>query len=109
MWRLHTHRRTTMLYEDSQMYSLDTPNEAFLDTRNYLEGVMECIYDSGDMKKLEHCLEELCSLYDVEFELKPLKVCKNNEKREEKIAQWYITTPLIDVETETENLKRRSI
>ncbi len=35
--------------------------------KDYLEGVVEAVYKDGDIKKLDHCIEELCCLLDVEF------------------------------------------
>jgi len=37
------------------------------DTQDYLVGVVQALYDEGDTEKLERCIEELCSLYKIEF------------------------------------------
>tara|TARA_R110002126_G_scaffold77229_2_gene192657 strand:+ start:5148 stop:6146 length:999 start_codon:yes stop_codon:yes gene_type:complete len=55
------------------------PNEYFLEkeqgeTREFLEGILESLYESGDTEKLEHCLEELCYKLEIEYELKELKL-----------------------------------
>jgi hypothetical protein len=38
-------------------------------TQDFLLGVMEALYDEGNKEKLEHCLEELCHMYKIEFRL----------------------------------------
>jgi len=44
----------------------DIPSQE--DTRDFIKGVVEALYKTRDTGMLEHCLEELCHLYDVELE-----------------------------------------
>tara|TARA_R110002126_G_scaffold55740_2_gene149470 strand:+ start:3391 stop:3705 length:315 start_codon:yes stop_codon:yes gene_type:complete len=43
-------------------------------TRDFLIGIQESIYEDGNTEKLEHCLEELCAIFDVHFKPKRLKI-----------------------------------
>lgn len=56
-------------------------------TCDYLMGIQEALYKDGDVKKLEHCLEELCHQYDCRFSAgKP--VLENVKKRD--LFQWFL-------------------
>lgn len=86
-----------MMYEDSELYPNDTNETTYFDTQNYLEGVMESLYESLDINKLEHCLEELCEIYDVKFDPKPIKVCYEREQSTTDVTnipirEWYISS-----------------
>lgn len=36
-------------------------------SKDYVLGLVESVYESGDLEKLKHCLEELCFIHDVDF------------------------------------------
>jgi hypothetical protein len=57
--------RSYEFVKDDFIHKNDLPTEK---TRDYLEGLKEALYKTGDIKNLEHCLEELCALYEVKFE-----------------------------------------
>ena len=42
--------------------------------RDFLIGMQESIYEDGNIEKLEHCLGELCEMFDVDFKPQSLKV-----------------------------------
>ena len=63
----------------------DLPN--FEDTRDFLLGIQEAIYKTGDIEILEHCLEELCHQYQVEFKPKAPQVETKNKNR---LMHWYL-------------------
>lgn len=56
------------------MRKSDLPN--FEDTQDYLEGVVKSVYQTGDVEQLEHCLEELCFQFGVEFKSEELMLEK---------------------------------
>lgn len=86
-------RRTTMIYgyncpnpEDNGWVQEDSlPN--FDDTKDFLKGIVESLYETGNVEQLEHCIEELCFQYDVKFKEKEPKL-KNKE--EDKLMNWYL-------------------
>lgn len=58
----------------------DLPN--FDDTRDYLKGIIDALYESSDLKLLEMMLGEICFQYGVEMDIKELKIQEkkmNNE------------------------------
>lgn len=68
------------------------PNDYFLEreqdeTRNFLTGIIESLYESGDTRKLEHCLEELCYKLEVEYEPKELKLTTRDTTMNEMIVK----------------------
>lgn len=54
----------------------------FDDTKDFLKGIVESLYETGDMEQLKHCVGELCFQYDVKIE--------EEEKKEENLMDWYI-------------------
>ena len=52
----------------------DIPNVDL--TRDFLQGMLEAVYETGDIDMLERCLEELCYEYCVKYELKAPKMRK---------------------------------
>lgn len=74
-----------MSYYDCDLYE-DYENEELIDlkvnARDYLCGVMDNLYGKKfDASNLEHCLEELCSLFDYKFKFEDqLKVERIKEK-----------------------------
>ena len=56
------------------------------ETSDFLTGLLESVYESGDMSKMEHCLEELCHLYGVEFTPKQKKIQKKTNDQ----TKWYL-------------------
>ena len=74
-----------MRYQESDYdYEYNNPSDDFTTegiaiakTQDFLEGIMESMYTTGNIKTLEHCLEELCDIYDVNFEDKKCLFIKN--------------------------------
>ena len=52
----------------------ELPN--FADTRDFIKGILEVLYKTGDVHRLEDHVEELCNQFDVEFELNTPKLEK---------------------------------
>ena len=79
--------KTASPYDDYQLtledsgyvYKDNIPN--FDDTRDFLSGIVESLYKTGDIETLENCLEELCFQYDVEFEHKVPQLETKNKNR----------------------------
>lgn len=61
----------------------DVPNAGRL--YEFLEGVIEALYDTGDLENLEHCLEEACAEVNLSLPAKTLKV-----KSKEADLQYYL-------------------
>jgi len=57
------------------------------DTQDFLKGIVEALYTKADVSQLEHCVEELCHLYDVEFEPKAPVI---EEKNKNRLMHWYL-------------------
>ncbi len=59
---------------------------SFNDTQDFIKGIMEVLYETGDVARLEDYVEELCSLYDIEFELKMPTI----EKRKHPLMEFHL-------------------
>jgi len=56
-------------------------------TRDFLQGIVEAVYQTGDTEDLEHCLEELCAMYDVNINKSaPVLETKNKNR----LMHWYL-------------------
>lgn len=55
--------------------------------KDMLQGCLEALYKSGDVAKLEDCLEELCHQLDVKFELGTPELEKTGRRD---LMQWYL-------------------
>jgi len=71
--------------DEGYVHEDDLPN--FDDTRDFLSGIVESLYKTGNVESLEHCLEELCAQYDVEFEPKVPQLETKNKNR---LMHWYL-------------------
>jgi len=57
---------------DEEYYNTDTGDYVHIDdlpdldhAKDFLGGIVEAIYETGDLDLLQHCLEELCVILDV--------------------------------------------
>ena len=57
------------------------------DTQDFLKGIVEALYKTGNMSDLEHCVEELCGLHDVECEQNSPQVEQKNKNR---LMHWCL-------------------
>lgn len=48
-------------------------------TRDWVEALVEAVYQTGDVERLEHCLQELCFEYMVHFDRDLEPKVKTNE------------------------------
>lgn len=66
----------TGLYEDVTPGSgvNDELEELKHNCKEWLEGIMECVYGPGDLKDIDWYFEELCAYLEVEFKGDNLKV-----------------------------------
>ena len=55
--------------------------------RDFLVGIQECIYQTGNVEKLENYLEELCLILDCKF--LPKKEDKPKIRKDDRM-QWYL-------------------
>lgn len=55
--------------------------------QDYLEGIIEALYKTGNVSRIEGCLEELCHIFDISFEPGNLQVEK---KKKSDLMQWYL-------------------
>jgi len=83
-----------MTYKDRDYdYEYNNPSDDFIHvdeiqtekTQDYLEGIKEALYETGDVSALENCLEELCCLYEVEFKYKECLLSKHLESQRKQI------------------------
>jgi len=44
------------------------------DVKDFLAGLVEAVYETGDIGSIEGCLEELCHFFDVPFSDKTPKI-----------------------------------
>lgn len=77
---------------DEWIHESDVPN--IEDTQDYITGLIEAIYVSGNIAKLEHCIEELAHIYDVKYEYREPQI----DTKKHPLMQWFV---------ETQNLNRR--
>jgi hypothetical protein len=56
--------------------------------REFLVGIQECVYQTGDVGKLEYQLEELCAILDCK--LLPTKDDKPKIRKSNDLMEWYI-------------------
>ena len=55
--------------------------------KEFFEGLLESIYETGDISEMQNCLDELCSVYDVKMpESKPM-IEKKDANRQ---LHWYL-------------------
>jgi len=52
--------------------------------RDYMSGVLEALYETGDISRLEDCLDEVCHILEVKYEAKELKV-ESIEKQQKRL------------------------
>jgi hypothetical protein len=52
--------------------------------RDFMKGVLEALYETGDTSRLDDCLEEVCHILDVKYEQKELKV-ESIEKQQTRV------------------------
>ena len=70
-------------YDENMDWEFGTTDSKSEDTQEFIKGIMEAIYDTGKVERLEGCLEELCALHEVEFKPKDLKVETKGKKMKE--------------------------
>ena len=56
--------------------------------RDFITGIQECVYQSGDVDKLEGYLEELCAIMDCRF--LPQKRDDKPKLRKDDRIQWFL-------------------
>lgn len=71
--------------DEGYVHEDDLP--CFEDTRIFLKGICEALYETGDIKALEDCLEELCCQYETEFSPGEPKLEVKNKNR---LMHWYL-------------------
>lgn len=70
-----------MYYEDGcaedhgYVHEDDLPD--FDKIKDHLRGVVESVYESGNLDSLEHCLEELCHQFDMHVPAKDPVIWRN--------------------------------
>lgn len=94
---VHTENK---LHGEPQMYSYDEYDDYSheyilkddlpdLDSaRDFLTGIQEAVYKTGDISSLENCLEELCAILDCTF-----IASKDDEpkiRQRSDLMQWYL-------------------
>lgn len=57
--------------------------------QEFLDGIVECVYQTGDVAELEHCLEELCDQLGIKFSMGTPMIEKKNENRSYHYHQGY--------------------
>lgn len=65
-----------------------------------LTGVIECVFQSGDIDKLKDCLEELAAELDVKFPTTEPVLEKKNTNR---LMHWYLGYQRAQIENMKEN------
>jgi len=62
------------LEEDAYEPDIDTGDYIHIDdlpdidkAKDFLGGIVEAVYETGNMDLLEHCLEELCEILEVKM------------------------------------------
>jgi len=55
--------------------------------RDWLQGVVEAMYKTGDVMEMERCLDELCHALDVPMVAADPAVEKKNQNR---LMHWYL-------------------
>jgi len=63
----------------------DLPEMAAVE--DFLKGIYESLYVTGNVDKLEGCLEELFHQFDMKFELGKVQIEK---KKQRDLMQWYL-------------------
>ncbi len=63
----------------------EVPNLEHL--RDHVQGIIEAVYESGDVMKLEFCLDEVCGELDVAIHKgEPIL----EKKKSNDLMQWYL-------------------
>ena len=57
------------------------------ETCDFLEGILEALYETGDAFRLEGMVEELCHLYDIAIPNKELKI---QGKKDNALMESYL-------------------
>lgn len=86
-------------HEDGWIHEDDLPN--FNDTRDFLVGVIECVYETGDIEKLEGMLDELCYQFGVPMP-KTKPIIEMQKKSE--LMDWYLKFQKKEIEKQINGL-----
>lgn len=63
----------------------ELPN--FDETQQFLSGIQEALYKTGDVETLEHCLEELCAQFKTPFNPGDMKFASQKTRD---LQQWFL-------------------
>ena len=84
------------------MSYFETENEEYYQedryepVRGYLEGILEAMYESGDVDDLEAMVDELCHHFNVPMCVGDLKIKKKEEKKS--MLQEYLETQRVAID-----------
>jgi hypothetical protein len=65
-------------------YTHETEMPDLSHARDFMSGVLEALYETGDTSRLEDCLEEVCHILEVKYEAKELKI-ESIEKQQKRL------------------------
>jgi hypothetical protein len=89
--------------------------------RDFMRGVLEAVYETGDTSRLDDCLEEVCHVLDLKFEQKDIKlesiekqnrrikIMENSGNKHHSFEIDKIVTALIKAQAEIEPAKATKV
>ena len=72
-----------MLRENGYIHESELPD--FAQIKDHLKGIIESVYETGDVAMLESCLDEVCHQFGIKLEDKMPKI----QRKELPLVEWY--------------------
>ena len=72
---------------DTESYEETASNKKIDEVRDFVEGILETVYLTGDVEILEHCLTELCGILEIENTYTEVKLERKDKNR---MMHWYL-------------------
>ena len=73
-----------MLCEQGYIHESELPD--FAQIKEHLKGIIEAVYETGDVAMLESCLDEVCHQFDIKLKNEIPKI----QRKELKLVDWYV-------------------
>lgn len=70
--------------EHGYVHESELPNFDLI--KDHLTGIIEAVYETGDVAMLESCLDEVCHQFDIKITDKQPKI----QKKQIPLMEWYL-------------------
>ena len=73
-----------ILREQGYIHESELPD--FAQIKDHLKGIIESVYDTGDVAMLESCLDEVCHQFKIKLKNKIPVI----QRKEKPLLEWYV-------------------